>query len=612
MHWLGKPIGLLCLVVSVVGGAPAFAADGAAPAGQGAAGETTPDGGGLPYEPVITGVEDADLNDLLKSASQLFSLIDRQPATIASLERRAQGDLGRLGEALRSEGYYDASLSYRLERNAQPIPVRLEVATGPRYTLGGYTIVYEKSPPPEAAAQPSLADIGIKLGMPARAPDVRTAERKAVAVLQERGYPFAKSAELKATVDHDKHEMTVRLAIDAGPRATLGALHISGLKSVEEDYIRRISDWREGAVFDQRKLDGVRAALNGTGLFSSAKITKATQLDDDGRLPVTAEVVESPHRSIGAGLRYSTDVGVGADVFWEHRNILQRNETLGFSVTAAQIEQVGRVNFRKPAFLRLDQALLANAEVSNRNTDAFDQQNVAGTVSLERPLFEKWKGTAGVTASYDFLKDSDGEQEVQLFGLPVTASRTATDNPLNPTRGSLLDLAATPSMGASNEPLQFLRMSAGGSAYHAVDKEARYILAGRMKLGSIIGESSATLPADKRFYAGGGGSVRGYEFQKVGPLDANRDPLGGRSLVELSGELRIRVTEKIGLVPFIDGGAVSGEPYPNFQDGMQWAGGLGLRYFTGFGPLRLDVATPINPRKDDSVIEFYVSFGQAF
>ncbi len=567
---------------------------------------------GLKYEPEIKGVEDADLNDLLKSASQLFSLIDRQPATIASLERRAQDDLARLGEALRSEGYYDASLSYHLERNKQPIPVRIDVTTGPRYTLHGFTIVYETSPLLAAAAQPSLADIGIKLGMPARAPDVRTAERKAVSVLQERGYPFAKSAGLKATVDHNTHEMTVRLAIDAGPQATLGPLRISGLKSVEEDYIRRISNWHEGAVFDQRALDRVRAALNGTGLFSSVQVTKEAQLDSDGRLPVTVTVADAPHRSIGAGLRYSTDVGFGADVFWENRNFFHRNETLGLTVTAAQIEQSGKINFRKPAFLRLDQALLANAGLTNRNTDAFDQQDIAGTVSLERPLFEKWRGTAGVTASYDFLKDSDSEQQVKLFGLPLTATRATTDNPLNPTRGMLVDLAATPYVGASSEALQFLRMSGGGSTYHAIDKEARYILAGRMKLGSIIGESSATLPADKRFYAGGGGSVRGYGFQKVGPLDANRDPLGGRSLLELSGELRIRVTEKIGVVPFIDGGAVSGAPYPDFQDGMRWAGGLGLRYFTGFGPLRLDLATPINPRKDDSVIEFYVSFGQAF
>ena len=451
MHWLGKPFGALCLVVLVGAGAPAVAADEGAPAPESAAGQTAGDDGGLGYEPSITGVENGDLYDLLKSSSQLFSLIDRQPATIASLERRAESDLGRLGEALRSEGYHDASLSYKLERNKQPIPVRLEVTPGPRYTLDDFTIVYEKSPPPEAAAQPSLTDIGIKLGMPARAPDVRTAESRAVSVLQERGYPFAKSAGLKATVDHDKHAMTVRLSIDAGPRATLGALHLSGLKSVEEDYVRRIADWHEGAVFDQRKLDGVRAALSGTGLFSSVRVTKAAQLDPDGRLPVTVETAESPHRSIGAGLRYSTDVGAGADVFWENRNFFHRNETLGLSITAAQIEQSGKINFRKPAFLRLDQALLANAGLTNRNTDAFDQQDIAGTVSLERPLFEKWKGTAGVTASYDFLKDTDGEQQVKLFGFPLTASRTATDNPLNPTRGSLVDLAATPMWGPARK-----------------------------------------------------------------------------------------------------------------------------------------------------------------
>lgn len=601
---------MLCLIVLLVARVPAFAADDGAPGEKDAADAAAQDSG-LKYEPTIAGVANSDLYDLLKSSSQLFSLIDRQPATIASLERRAQSDLARLGEALRSEGYYDASLSYHMERNKTPIPVRIDVVPGPRYTLRGFAIAYEKSPP-EAAAQPSLGDIGIKLGMPARAPDVRAAERKAVAVLQDRGYPFAKSAGLKATVDHTTHAMTVNLAVDAGPRATFGPLRIGALKSVKEDYIRRIADWHEGAVFDERKLDSVRAALNGTGLFSSVTITKAAQLDKDGRLPVTVDVIDGPHRSIGAGLRYSTDIGFGADVFWENRNFFHRNETLGVTVTGAQIEQSGKINFRKPAFLQLNQALLANAGVSNQNTDAYDQQNVAGTVSLERPLFEKWKGTAGVTASYDFLKDSEGQQQVQLFGLPLTATRATVDNPLNPTRGALIDLAATPYIGSSSQALRFLRMTGNGSTYYAIDKEKRYILAGRMKLGSILGESAASLPADKRFYAGGGGSVRGYAYQKVGPLDENRSPLGGKSLLELSTELRIRVTEKIGLVPFIDGGAVSAQPYPDFRDGMQWAGGLGLRYFTGFGPLRLDVATPINPRPGDGVIEFYVSFGQAF
>ena len=613
MHLIGKHLGVLSVAVFLVSGNPVFALDdGVKASGTESAGKQQAQADqGLKYTPVITGIEEDDLLDLLKSASQLFTLEDRRPATVAALERRTQNDLERLREVLRSEGYYDAVLSYRIGTDERPITATIEIQPGARYKLSEFTIVYGASPP-EEKARPTLADIGITIGMPARGPDVRNAETKAVARLRELGFPFAKQTGLKATVRHDTDEMTVRMTLDTGPRAELGALAVSGLETVKEDYIRRVIAWPEGEPFDQRTLDGVRTALNGTRLFSSVKISPAAAVPPDGKLPVSVDVVESPQRSIGVGLRYSTDVGFGGDVFWEHRNFFGRNEKLEFTITGAQIEQIGRVNFRKPAFLEREQALLATAEVVNRDTDAFEQQGLAGTVSLERPLFEKWRGTAGVSASYDILKDEDGEKQFKLVGLPVSAMRTTTDNPLNPTRGTMVDLSATPYVGTANDPVQFLRMSAGGSAYHAVDKEAKYILAGRTRVGSIIGEKTDVLPADKRFYAGGGGSVRGYQFQTVGPLDSDGDPTGGRSLFEVGGELRIRLTEKFGVVPFIDGGIVTENSYPSFDEPMLWAGGLGLRYFTGFGPLRLDVAFPINGRKEDDFFQFYVSFGQAF
>lgn len=606
MHLIGKPFGVLGLAVLLLAGGPAFGAAPAPAESQAAQAEA-----GIAYAPDITGVEDSDLLDLLKSAAQLYTLKDRRPATIAGLERRTRNDLERLREVLRSEGYYDAVLSYRTASDVKPVKVTIEVEPGPRFKLAAFDIEYE-APAPEEKARPKPGDIGITPGMPARAPDVRGAETRAVGWLRDRGYPFAKSAGLKAKVWHDKDEMTVRLTLNAGPRATLGPLSIAGLKTVKEDYIRRIVDWPEGATFDQRKINGVRTILNATGLFSSIKITTVDAVRPDGSLPVAVEVAESPQRSIGFGLRYSTDIGFGGDVFWEHRNFFGRNEKLGFTITGALVEQVGRMNFRKPAFLQREQALLATAELANRDTDAFEQQSAAATVSLERPLIEKWRGTVGVSASYDIVKDDDGEQQFKLFGLPLSATRTTTDNPLNPSRGTVIELNATPYAGTSNDPVRFLRTTAGGSAYYAVDKKARFILAGRARVGSIVGEKTSALPADKRFYAGGGGSVRGYEFQKVGPLDSDENPTGGRSLLELSGELRIRLTEKFGLVPFIDGGMVTEESYPSFDEDLLWAGGLGFRYYTGFGPLRLDIAFPINGRPVDDLFQFYVSFGQAF
>src|SRR5690606_8530501 len=187
-----------------------------------------------------------------------------------------------------------------------------------------------------------------------------------------------------------------------------------------------------------------------------------------------------------------------------------------------------------------------------------------------------------------------------------------TDDALDPRSGSRLLFSLTPTTGMGSETLLFLTSVAAGSAYYAIDEAERFVIAGRARIGSIVGEKTDVLPASRRFYAGGGGSIRGYEYQLVGPLDDDDDPFGGTSLVELGGELRVRVTESIGVVAFVDGGTVYDDPWPSGDETLRCAAGLGLRYFTGFGPIRLDVAFPLNPRDDvDEIFQFYISFGQA-
>jgi len=174
-------------------------------------------------------------------------------------------------------------------------------------------------------------------------------------------------------------------------------------------------------------------------------------------------------------------------------------------------------------------------------------------------------------------------------------------------------VSLTPYQVFGDDSFPFVKASIGSSAYYAIDPDARFVLAGRGRFGTLLGADTQQVPAGKRFYAGGGGSIRGYEFQSVGPLDNENDPLGGRSLLEVSAELRIRVTETIGVVPFIDGGTAFDSALPDFGETLRWAGGLGLRYFTAIGPVRLDVAVPINKRENvDDDFQFYVSLGQAF
>ena len=409
--------------------------------------------------------------------------------------------------------------------------------------------------------------------------------------------------------------MTVRLAVSSGPLARFGALTIEGLQEVEEDYVRLLVDWSEGEAYDRRKVDSTRRNLSGSGLFDSVTIRPADNLDDDGRVPVKATVTEGKHRTIGAGLFFSTDIGPGGEVFWEHRNFFGKNESLNLSASGSPIEQLGTAKFRKPSYWGRDQNLLANASGGNRNTEAFNQVFAEGYLGLEQPWLETWELTAGAAPAYSILEETDREDERQLglLGFPLTGVRDDSDDALDPTSGTRFRFTLTPTLGFGSDQLLFLKATAGGTAYYGLDQDDRFVLAGRARVGSIVGERTEAVPADRRFYAGGGGSIRGYEFQKVGPLDDDNDPLGGRALLELGGELRVRVTEDIGLVPFVDGGTVFDAPYPDMDETLRWAGGLGFRYFTGFGPLRLDVAFPLNPRDDvDDTFQFYVSFGQAF
>jgi translocation and assembly module TamA len=598
-----------------------FSEDGEEPPAE-AAGETGEEDSvpGLDYSVEILGVEDSDLKGLLEKSSQLFALIERPPATRGGVRRRAEGDMERFGATLRSEGYYAATSTFEIvedtapktDDGAAPVVVRISVDPGPAYKLSEVAVRY-----PETVAEVSdlprdADDLDLEIGMRARAVAILTAQNNLILDLKNLGYPFAEVTDRKTTIRHDEAIMRVAFEADPGPLAHFGAVSIEGTEEVDEDYVRVLLTWQDGDLFSREAVDATRRELLRSGLFASAKINLAEAVDAEGRLPVTIDVLEAKHRSVGFGAKYSTGEGAGVEAFWEHRNFFGNGERLRVTATAAQIEQMLDGAFRKPNFLQRDQALLANLAVRHANTDAFDEVSAASFAGLERPLGENWTVTGGLANEYLVIDDDDGERTFLLFGLPGTARRDTTDNLLNPSKGTRLTLSLTPWVGTLDESLTWLNGFTSGSAYYAIDQEARFVLAGRGKLGVIVGEDTAALPANKRFYAGGGGSVRGYEFQKVGPLDDDDDPLGGRSVIEVGAEVRARVTESVGLVPFIDGGMVYDDAYPDFSEEILWAAGLGVRYFTAIGPVRFDLAFPLNGRDVDDSFQFYISIGQAF
>jgi len=567
---------------------------------------------GLDYTTQLTGVEEDALRELLTDSMQLIALQDRPPPSLAALRRRAEEDRERLQKALRSEGFYEATIGVSLDEGATPVAVTLDVATGPVYLLADYTIHYlGEAPPPEAQLDPET--LGLHIGMPARAPAIVEAESALTARLAAEGYPFATVAKRRSVVNRDTTTMNVTVEIDSGPAAYFGATRFEGVQAVEEDYLQAVLEWQEGARYDPQKIEETRAALAETRLFTSVRVASDGEVGPDGRLPMIVRVTERSPRSIGFGVSFSSSEGLRGDTFWEHRNLFARNERLRLDLIGSEIEQSFKGTLRKPNFLRRKHTMIVDGELANRTTEAFDERSASTGLVVERPWGEYLRLRAGPTFEYSQIEDEEGERTFQLLGFAFGATRDDTDDLLNPTRGSRQDVSLTPYQAFGDDSFPFVKASLGGSAYYAIDPEARFVLAGRGRLGTLLGADTDRIPASKRFYAGGGGSIRGYEFQSVGPLDDENDPLGGRSLLELSAELRVRVTDTIGVVPFIDGGTAYDSALPDFEETLRWAAGLGFRYFTGIGPVRLDIAVPINKRENvDDDFQFYISLGQAF
>lgn len=602
----------LSLLLAIVFVGTALARDGERP--ERAAPDAEPEPvTGLPYEVEITGVEDTELEALLSQVSQLVALAERPPASRAALERRAEADLARFRAALRSEGYYASRLDLAIDDKASPVKVTAEVEPGTLYLLADYQIRYVgASAPPSESLADAPEDLGLTLGMAARAPAIAAADKTLLRRLAENGFPLAAIVKRDAVVDHALGSMTVALEVDAGPRARFGPVTLSGLESVEADYVLQVLPWQEGETYDQRKIDRARLDLSQTELFESISIQPGDAVVEDNRLPIAIGVSEREHRAFGGGATVSTDEGVGGSLFWEHRNIFGRNERLLLSLRAAEIEQQARADIRKPRFLRPDQNLLANGGFTRRDNDAFQEETISAVTALERSIGAIWRASAGLSLEITNIDDKETTRDFFIVGLPLSATRDTRDDPLNPTRGSTLTLALTPFTGTVDENIFFTRAEISGSGYLSIHPEDEIVLAGRARLGTLFGEGRDTIPANKRLYAGGGGSVRGFEFQRVGPIDADDDPEGGRSVLELSGEVRFRVFEDFGVVPFIDAGTVSRSSFLDFEERFLVAAGLGLRYFTAVGPLRFDIAFPLNGRDADDSFEIYVSLGQAF
>jgi translocation and assembly module TamA len=570
---------------------------------------------------------EGDLRSELEAASQLVQGADRPVSGSIGLIQRANGDFEQLIAALYENARYAGEVRILLDGRrladlppdaklggSGPVPVRILVDPGKQFRFGDVSVrdadgrVY------------SAVEQGLAPGQLARSTVILDAEQALVLELERDGHPFAKVSGRDVVADHARGLLDVSLELDAGPVAPFGQTAVDGAESVDSQFIARMAGIRQGEQYDPEELAAAEKRLRALEVFSSVNVRGSESLSGDGSVPVEVTVSERKHRYLGVGATYSSTDGGGLEAYWGHRNLFGRAEKLRIEGSVSSLGKTGQVKdmtwrgaalFEKPGVLGPASKFVSRLELEQENPDAYRRFSVEAAAGITYELTAQQTVSAGVNVEYARLTDSfNVDLETITVALPLEYVRDTRDSKLNPTSGTRLSLLVEPTYEI-NGGATFVKLRAEASAYRALDADKRFVLAGRVAAGTIYGASLASVPANRRFYAGGGGSVRGYGYQDIGPVNAAGQPTGGRSLIETSAEIRIGVTDTIGLVPFVDAGLVSASE--TFSGAKFKAGaGIGVRYSTPFGPLRVDVAVPLNKDATDPDYGIYAGIGQAF
>lgn len=585
---------------------------------------------GVRYTVGVTGLEGTGLEGSFRRLSALIRGQNR-PATAAQIASRARTDEALMLRLLKSEGWYSGTAESTItlgesgENSGRDGRTRIELVAvpGQRYSWRQITLDLIPDDRPDLKA-----DFGLRVGDPIRAIAVEEAEGALLLKLTELGYPFVEIGARDVVLDADAPSGTYLLTGDIGPEGIFGPIRMTGFKPFDEDHARVIARFEPGQAYSAAMVDDFRRALIATQQFGGVTVTPVdTGLrEPDGRAVTEIRVSgnRGPHRLLSGQIGYATDEGFRGEVAWRHRNFLNPEGQLLTRAVLGTEEQRASANLILGNWGKRDRTLEFLAEVANLTPPAYSARIVTVGAELSRtstPIWQKrwtWSVGAGLVAS-----DERSRAELRIgpdFSSPVrrtflialfpgSIGYDRSDDLRDPTRGYRLGLRLTPEFSRRSGDMEnYLRIITDASAYQPVGDS--FVLAGRARVGSIIGADFVDIAATRRLYAGGGGSVRGYDFQEVGPADASGTPTGGRSLVEVSLEGRYRFGD-FGVVGFIDAGNVNLSSTPGL-DNTRVGIGVGGRYFTNFGPIRIDVARAVNRRSTDPVIALYMSIGQAF
>ena len=569
------------------------------------------------YAVQLNGVDqiaDAQFDSRFKQLSALREG-EGKPANLAQINRRIKEDSELLDRLLRAKGYYAARVRSAISVSPSAedrLVVQFEIAPGVRYQLSSVDL------PGLSQAGERVAKLreafAVHVGDPVDADAILAGQSSLSLALSENGFPFARVDEPEVRIDHEERKGELDIVVTPGAYRTFGSIILNNEKLFSARHVARIARFEPGDPYRASDVEDLRSAIVATGLISSVALTPKDAGDGE-HVDLAVDVRPAPLRTIAGELGYGTGEGYRAAVSWQHRNLFPPEGAVTLRGVLGTQEQTASFTYRRNNFRERDHVLTGLVSISNIKRDAYDARTITLSGALERQtniLFQKkwvWRVGAELIASDEKDAFSGGNRRTFLIGaVPLSLTYDGSDDLLNPSRGFRLGGRFSPELSFQNGTFGYSRVQIDGSVYQPVTE--RVVLAARARFGTILGSTVDRIAPSRRFYAGGGASVRGYGYQDIGPRDANNDPIGGKSLAEFSLESRVRFGN-FGIVPFVDAGNISTSFLPRFRD-LRIGAGMGFRYYSSFGPIRIDVGTPLNPQKGDPRVAVYVSLGQAF
>ncbi len=564
--------------------------------------------------------DDEDLESDLRNASLLVENDGEDVTDPQELLASARADYGRIVGALYSEGRFGGVVNILVDgREAAEIPPLSAPSSISRISVRvepGTTYLFDRAEVDPLAPETELPE-GFAVGEPARTPVIRDAAESGVTGWRDQGRALAEVGDQEITAKHAEDRLSARIILEPGPVVRFGDLVPRGNDRVRTERILEIAGLPVGEVYSPDEVENAAENLRRTGAFRAVSLADADALNPDGSLDILATIDEEKPRRFGFGAEISSIDGLTLSSFWLHRNLFGGAERLRVEGEVGSlgggtggVDYSFGARFERPATFGPDTDLYLETSIERLQEPDFDSDTGSIGGGIVRRIGDDLVTEAGVAYRFSRVTDDLGSRNFHLLTAPLSATYDKRDTALNTKSGYYIDVTATPFIGLQ-ESDNGGRLTFDTRGYYGFGSEDRFVLAGRLQGGSILGADILGVPNDWRFYSGGGGTVRGQAYQSLGVL-VDGVETGGRSYISASAEVRTEVTDSIGVVGFYDWGTVSRDAFPGSDADSHAGAGLGLRYLTPIGPIRLDVATPVSGPDSGSDVQFYVGIGQAF